>query len=271
MVVALNRSQRITSSRRCLLGITLLLGALTAVGAAPVEVDPLKSPSWESMASQLLHNETVVFDEHVVVVAPTSAEDSLNVPVSISIQNLNDIEQVVVFSDLNPIPKILTFKPVQAMPYLEFRFKVQQSTPIRAAARTKDGVWHVGGQWIDAAGGGCTTASVGMSSDNWTDTLGQVSAKRWNHTADDVERLRLQIMHPMDTGLAPGIPAFHLTQLDLLDGQNQPLMQMELFEPVQENPVLSFNLPHSSIQNASVFLRGTDNNGNRFYAEIQPE
>lgn len=245
----------------------MCLFALQPVNANPAK-DPLNSPAWDTMAKLLLNNEPVVFDDHVKVTAPVSAEDSMNVPVSVSITGLNQIDTVVVFSDLNPIPKILTFNPVHADPYLAFRLKVQQSTPVRAAVKTRDGVWHVGGQWIDAAGGGCTTASVGMTSGNWTDTLGKVTAKRWRHDTDQSERLRLKIMHPMDTGLAPGIPAFHITNLDLVDTDGKPLIKMELFEPVNENPVLSFNFSKSLIQDQSIRLIGKDNNGNRFYSEI---
>lgn len=241
------------------------------VMAAPVpsrteQPDPLGSPAWITMVRMVLHQEPVVFDDRVKVTAPISAEDSMHVPVSIQVEGIADIQDIVVFSDLNPIPKILSFKPTGVDPYLAFRFKVQQSTPVRAAVKTRDGVWHVGGQWIDAAGGGCTTASVGMASGNWTDTLGQVTAKRWPQTSHASERLRFKIMHPMDTGLAPGIPAFYITDLSLSDANGNTLASLKLYEPVNENPVLSLNLSDGSA--TPIQLEGRDNNGNRFHAEI---
>ena len=42
-----------------------------------------------------------------------------------------------VYADLNPIVKVLQFYPDKAKPYLAFRVKLQQSRPIRAAARTR--------------------------------------------------------------------------------------------------------------------------------------
>lgn len=249
----------------CLGFMSLLFPALAA---NPLPVDPLNSPSWGTMAKQLLGNDPIVFDDRVNVLAPASAEDSMNVPVSVSVKGLDHIEQILVFSDLNPIPKILVFRPIKSDAYLAFRFKVQQSTPIRAAVQTTDKVWHVGGRWIDAAGGGCTSPSVGMTSGNWTNTLGQVSAKRWLDPSTHSERVRMKIMHPMDTGLAPGIPAFHITNLDLLDQKTQPIAQLELFEPVSENPVLSFDIHRPQASNSPILISGRDNNGNRFHAEI---
>ena len=40
----------------------------------------------------------------------------------------------------------------------------------------------------------------------------------------------------MDTGLAPGIPAFYLESLAVRDGDARDLGQIDLFEPVSENP-----------------------------------
>jgi sulfur-oxidizing protein SoxY len=36
------------------------------------------------------------------------------------------------------------------------------------------------------------------------------------------ERIRLRIIHPIDTGLAAGIPAFFLQDLDLTDDKGKP-------------------------------------------------
>ena len=43
--------------------------------------------------------------------------------------------------------------------------------PVRAAARTADGVWRIGGAWITATGGGCTLPSIGSGSPEWQERL----------------------------------------------------------------------------------------------------
>jgi sulfur-oxidizing protein SoxY len=74
-------------------------------------------------------------------------------------------------------------------------------------------------------------------------------------------------MHPMDTGLVGGIPAFYVNRLSLHDGASRELVRIHTFEPVSENPVFSFDfarLPPGPLQ-----LVGTDNNGNRISGSVE--
>lgn len=232
-------------------------------GAGPA--DPLNSPSWNFIRARFFKDESIVFDERVRVFAPKSAEDPLDVPVMIEAAGLDDVEEVVVIADLNPIQKILSLKPKHAAPGLSFRFKVEQSTPIRAAMRTKDGVWHFGGTWLSAAGGGCTTPSGG-SSGLWQGHLGELNARLWPRENIGGERLRLRVIHPMDTGLASGIPAFYIDRITVRDERGLELATLNTYEPIAENPVISLDLKHEG----PVRIEGHDIQGNIFGAEIRP-
>ncbi len=234
-------------------------GCLAAAGD-----DPLQSPQWTELRRTYLGASPVVFDPRVKVSGPQVAEDSMNVPVGVRIDGLEGVSRVIVIADLNPIVKVLEFQPRGALPALHFRMKLQQGSPIRAMAQTADGTWHVGGIWIDAAGGGCTAPSVGRSAANWTETLGQVQARIWQ--GEQQSRIKLNIMHPMDTGLAPGIPAFYIERLSLRDGADREWMALDTFEPVSENPVFSFDFP--GVPPAGLTLVGRDNNGNRINAKV---
>ncbi|MGR8920496.1 MAG: quinoprotein dehydrogenase-associated SoxYZ-like carrier [Gammaproteobacteria bacterium] len=241
--------------------LCILLALLSALAASADPNDPLASPQWEFMHETILGGEPYVFDNRVVVLTPASAEDALNVPVSFRVENLGPVERVVVFADLNPIHKVLVYHPHNARAALGFRLKIEQGTPIRAAALTPDGVWHVGGAYVDAAGGGCTAPSYGRTSGTWYETLGQVRHRRWaDEGLDAVERLRLQVMHPMDTGLAEGIPAFYIERLELAGEDGAPYATLELFEPVSENPYFTFDLNSGG---RPLTLSGRDLNGNR--------
>lgn len=248
---------------RVLIACACMAGT-TAWGAAAD--DPLKSANWDELRQRYFGSSTVVFDDRVTVTAPPRAEDSMNVPVGVNAEALGEVEEVVVIADHNPIVKVLQFRPIAARASLSFRVKLQQATPIRAAARTRDGVWHVGGMWVEAAGGGCTAPSVGRSNGNWTDTLGQVQARMWNPA--DAGRLRFRVMHPMDTGLAPGIPAFYIEKLSLADAAGAEFMHIEIFEPVSENPVFSFDFLPGRAPRLPLTLSGVDNNGNRIRAQV---
>lgn len=233
-----------------------------ALGAAGD--DPLQSPQWTDLKQRYLGAAKVVFDARVVVSGPKLAEDSMNVPVSVKIQGLPDVRRVVVIADLNPIVKVLEFSSKGASPALHFRMKLQQGSPVRAMAETADGVWHVGGIWIEATGGGCTAPSVGRSAANWTETLGQVQSRIWQ--GEQQSRVKLNIMHPMDTGLAPGIPAFYIERLSLRDASGREWMSLDTFEPVSENPVFSFDFAGSPPPGLT--LVGRDNNGNKINARV---
>ncbi len=242
----------------------LALGLTGGVHGA--DADPLNSARWPDIQRQYVNDAPVVFDPRVEVLAPAVAEDSMNVPVTVKLKGLPDVKRVLVIADYNPIVKILDYQPLLARPGLSFRIKLQQASPIRALVQTGDGSWHAGGAWVDAAGGGCTAPSTGRSAPDWARTLNQVQAKVWHDGQN--QRLRLRIMHPMDTGLAPGIPAFHIENLAVEDALGQPLLTLEIFEPVSENPVFSFDLPDTG--EALLRVVGRDNNGNRIDAKVQP-
>ena len=229
-------------------------------------LDPLRSPLWSGMKARFFDpGARVVFDQRVQVRMPAAAEDSLNVPVEVAVEGIAPVARVLLFADLNPIPKILEFEPLSVRPWLAFRFKVEQATPVRAAVLDGDGVWHVGGAWISAAGGGCTMPSVGTGNPVWQERIGEVAARLWPRN-EGGSRLRFRVIHPMDTGLAAGIPVFHLDDLAVLDDVGTPLAKLTLFEPVSENPVISLELPVAG----PVRLQGRDTQGNAVSAQVMP-
>ncbi|TCO83393.1 sulfur-oxidizing protein SoxY [Plasticicumulans lactativorans] len=245
---------------RGVLAAALLLPATLAC-AAPAP-DPLRSTQWPAMQHALLHDEPVVFDARVEVLLPPGAEDSLQVPVAARWPALADVRRVLAFVDFNPIPRVLEYRPHRAGPFLGFRVRVQQATPIRVAVQTGDGVWHVGGAWVDAAGGGCTLPPAHRATLADAD-LGRVEARRWP-LHDGGQRLKLRIEHPNDTGLVAGIPAFFVERLSVYDEAGAELAVLDTFEPLAENPVLTLE-PAAA---GPLVVRGRDNAGNAIAARV---
>ena len=240
--------------------------ALASAPAHSAQVDPLDSPRWEDMRKAFFEGATVVFDDRVKVAGPSVAEDSLNVPVTVDASAVPGVEELIVFADFNPIVKALRFEPGAAQPRLGFRIKLQQSSPVRAAARTADGVWRVGGAWVTATGGGCTLPSVASGSPEWQERLNEVNGKLWPRL-DGGERLRMRIIHPMDTGLAAGIPAFHIEDIVITDAEGHTLSRIQPLEPVAENPSFTLDL-RAPAPGARLHIAGRDNNGNRIDAWV---
>jgi sulfur-oxidizing protein SoxY len=251
-------------------------GTKVAGATDPFEGDPFKSFQWPELRKEFLGaGARTRFDARVRVLGPAFAEDPMNVPITVS-ADLPGVQRLIVLVDRNPIRKVLELQPVAALPAVSLRFKLEQASPVRALALTADGLWHVGGTLVDSAGGGCTVAGGARADANWTQTLGQVSGRIYPSTAssasgterhgDSAARLRLRIMHPMDTGLVGGIPAFYISKLAVLDAAGHELLRIQTFEPVSENPVLSFEFNKAPV--GPLRIVGVDNNGNRIDTRI---
>jgi len=242
---------------RMLLFVVSVIASPALAGDLPA--DPLRSVMWDDMVERFLPG-TVVFDDRVKVMVPNNAEDQFFVPVTVDAQAIDDVQEIVVLADLNPIPKVLSFRPDHAAPFIGMRIKVEQSTPVRAAVRTSDGVWHVGGSIVDAAGGGCSAPAQQYTNANWAQTLGQTRATVRREDAETA-RVSLRIRHPMDTGLADGIPAFYLSHLAVTADGSRSIGSIESYEPVSENPTFTLKAKVSADQ-ASLAFNGRDNEGN---------
>ena len=265
-----------------LYALALALGTSGSV-QAQTGGDPFGSIQWPDLQREFFGAGRVVFDNRVQVHGPAFAEDPMNVPITVSADGLADVEVITVIVDRNPIRKVLEYFPLEMLPRVSFRFKLEQASPVRAAAKTRDGVWHVGGVLVDSSGGGCTAATETRRDASWSRSLGDVSARVFPHSApagtgvgtgvgtattgEKATRLRLRVMHPMDTGLVSGIPAFYVNRLSLRDAAGRELMRVNAFEPVSENPIFSFDF--SGQPKGALHLVGTDNNGNRIDGLIE--
>ena len=248
---------------------TALPLAAAAAAPEPFDGDPFKSFQWPELKKEFLPaGARVQFDARVRVLGPAFAEDPMNVPITVS-ADLPGVQRLIVLVDRNPIRKVLELQPLAAQPAVSFRFKLEQASPVRALALTADGLWHVGGTWVDSSGGGCTVAGATRADGSWTQTLGQVSGRVFASGlpgGDSAARLRVRIMHPMDTGLVNGIPAFYVSKLSVRDGQDRELLRIQTFEPVSENPVFSFDFARPPV--GPLRIVGVDNNGNRIDSRI---
>lgn len=242
----------------------LLLGASVsnALLAAELPPDPFESVMWKQMAERYFPGEKVVFDSRVIVSAPGSAENQFHVPITVDATALDNVEEIVAVADLNPIPHILTVRPIKALSFVGFRVKLQQGTPIHVGARTSDGVWHMGGAYVDAAGGGCTAPAMAHGQSNWMKTLGKTRALTRRESALNA-RMTIRMRHPMDTGLAAGIPAFFMNKITVKDEAGNAVAELDLYEPVSENPTVTIK-PKVGQKEETLQVSARDNEGNEF-------
>ncbi len=232
--------------------------------------DPQGSMQWPTLRRQYLGDAPMRFTDAVVVRGPAFADDAMNVPLLVNARALDGVgggvARIQVVVDRNPVREVLTLEPGKALPMLACRIRMEQASPVRAFVQTRDGHWHVGSTWVKAAGGGCTVPGLTRADGSWAQTLNQVQAKLFNNPIEGSRRLRLRVMHPMDTGLVAGVPAFHIERLQMLDGLGEVWWTLHLHEPVSENPILTLELPPLGGQGFRVV--GRDNNGNRIDAGV---
>ena len=257
----------------------LLVGGLLACGGAVVRAgevdqtggDPLGSMQWPGLRQQYLGDAPMGFSAEVRISGPDFADDAMNVPLLLDVRGLmhkaGGIELIRVVVDRNPVQHVLDFAPMKALPMLAFRIRMEQASPVRALVKTRDGRWHVGSTWVQAAGGGCTVPGATRADGSWSRTLNQVQTRFFNNVIEGSKRLRVRIMHPMDTGLVAGTPAFYIEDLQLVDGSGAVWWRLMPHEPVSENPILTFELPADLP--AQLTLRGRDNNGNTIEAGVR--
>lgn len=255
--------------------LVMAMGLSLAHAADQTGGDPLGSMQWPVLRQEFFGPAAakVQFDARVRVLGPRFAEDPMNVPIAIDATELTaaglQVVKMVVVVDRNPIRKVLEFVPGQVQPKLSFRFKLEQASPVRVGVLDQAGVWHIGSAQVDAAGGGCTVPGASRADGSWSKTLNLVQARYFSDVLDPSSaRLRLRIMHPMDTGLVAGIPSFHVERVQLEDAEGRAWMRLLVHEPVSENPTFSLDLKGKPT--IPLKLTGRDNNGNLLFAEVNP-
>lgn len=232
-----------------------LLAAPVAAFAEPPPADPLGSPMWEYHAGKLFGAAPVVFDDRVRVDLPMLTENQHVLPVTVDARALGDVVRIVIFADLNPIPVAIDYEPLAAQAFVATRIKLDQRTPVRAAVLTADGVWHVAGAWVDAAGGGCSAPPLSRVRGDWADHLGELRGAVWS--GSEATRVRLSLRHPMDTGLVENIPAYNIDALTVSDADGRALARMTVHGAVSEDPAFTLLLAPGLVGGLAVAARDT--------------
>lgn len=221
--------------------------------------DPLHSPLWAMHAERLFAGERVEFDQRVILEIPMIAENQHVFPVTIDARALPHVRRMIVLADLDPYPVAVDFTPGTAAPWLSARIKLDQRTPVRVAAQTADGVWHVSGSWVDAAGGGCSAPPASRARGDWAEHLGELRGALYPGAM--ATRLRFSVRHPMDTGLVENIPAYNIETVTASQ-EGQEVARLTVAGSVSEDPAFTLLLPATAT--APVALALHDSNGRDF-------
>jgi sulfur-oxidizing protein SoxY len=232
--------------RRGLAILTACTALLVATGAAHAgDYDPMRSALWADMHSEFLGDGPVKYDYQVRLIIPRTVEDAFSVPVVVELsERVQPVQEVVVIAENNPIQTAARMFPRRAIRSVGMNIRLEQSTPVRAAARDADGVWHVASVRVEVMNpGGCTAAGGAGSAEN---PLGTIAMKRFRRP-QSATRLKVRITHPMDTGLvtdADGavVPAYYVDTVTLSDTAG-PIADLVTSAALATNPNFYFDLP----------------------------
>ncbi|QJU60110.1 quinoprotein dehydrogenase-associated SoxYZ-like carrier [Sphingomonas sp. AP4-R1] len=243
-----------------------LLALLFATGAqAAPPADPLGSPNWTALAQTFFGDDPVRFDPLLIVHFPAIAENQRQFPVQVDARALGQVKRILIFADLNPIPLAIDFAPgPHARPFIATRIKLDQRTPVRAAAQLADGSWAAAGGWIDAAGGGCSAPPVSRVRGDWAQHLGEVRGRAI--ATDGVARVQLSFRHPMDTGFVANIPTYNLETVTLSDRDGNEYGIVSLEASVSEDPALTLLV--DAAPGSVVAVTGRDTSGIEYDARL---
>ncbi len=250
-----------------------ILGLFAAIGlvlgmtqmAAAGSIDPNDSPLWQTMHQDFLYGDEAVFDDLVTVVMPVDIENSTDVPVAIRLSpDLGEVEEVALIAENNPIPLVARMYPHRQINMFGIKIRLEMSTPVRAAARTADGVWHVGSEWANVLTPGGCSAPIEFSEAGAGARLGEISFRTYARD-DGTDRLKMRIIHPMETGFAftpegDEIPAYFVERIELAD-ENGPIADLVTNAAVAPDPIFTID---TAGLNQSLQINARDSEGLQF-------
>ncbi len=139
-----------------------LAGAIVFSSAAAAQDDEAaRATRWNELAQEIFVGKQLQNgDAKISLEAPDRAFDAALVPITISVQNPEDVKSIYLVIDDNPAPVAahFTFGPAGDPQSLKLRVRVSQYTNIHAVEETKQGVLYETHRFVKASGG-CSAPS----------------------------------------------------------------------------------------------------------------
>ena len=226
--------------------------------------NPVASPTFDDILKEIINNEKYIFDDkNIKIKVPTFADNPIQVPIFVDAKAIKNAKRLIIFADLNPIPKIIDMDLKNLLALISLNIKVAQETPIRALVLDENNLWHIGSNNIKSFGGGCSVSSVRSSNTDFEKLLGKTKGNVFK--TDDVYRLKASIFHPMETGLVFGNSEFYINKI-IIKAEEKVLANILTYSAISENPRFIFE---TLIKSDDYKIEFTDIDGNEFSSDIK--
>lgn len=226
--------------------------------------NPVESPTFDDIIKEIIKNKKYIFDDiNIKINVPLFADNPIQVPILIDAKAIKNAKRLVVFADLNPIPKIIDMDLINLLPIISLNIKVAQETPIRALVLDDKNIWHIGSNNIKSFGGGCSVSSVSSSDTNFEKLLGKIKGNIFK--TQDGYRLKASIFHPMETGLVFGNSEFYINKITI-KADDTVLAKIDAYSSISENPRFIFE---TLVESKNYKIEFFDIDGNTFSTDIK--
>jgi sulfur-oxidizing protein SoxY len=249
--------------KSALLALLLACTCSTGVAGRRAGADPLDSPRWGDMRKEMFPASAGGVRRAGQGDRPLTAENAMNVPVSVDASALPGVGSARL-RRLQPHRAHVRFEPTGASPASAFASSCSNPPGARRGPDRRRPL--ACGRHLGEHGGRRLHLPDRRRLAQWQKRLGEVSSRVWAAQGRG-ERIRLRIIHPIDTGLAAGIPAFFLQDLDLTDDKASPDAHRGLRAHRRE-PGVHRRHPVARAS-AGYRVSGRDNNGNAISAVIE--
>ena len=226
--------------------------------------NPVESPTFDDILKEIIKDDKYIFDDkNINVQVPLFADNPVQVPIFVDAKAIKNVKRMVIFTDLNPISKVIDMDLQNLLPIVSLNIKVAQETPIRALVLDDKGLWHIGSNNIKSFGGGCSVSSVSSTDTNFDKLLGKVKGNVFK-TPDSI-RLKASIFHPMETGLVFGNSEFYINKITI-KADDKVLALVDAYSTISENPRFIFE---TLLQSEDYKIEFFDIDGNEFKMDIK--
>ena len=226
--------------------------------------NPVESPTFDDILKEIIKDDKYIFDDkNINIQVPLFADNPVQVPIFVDAKAIKNAKRMVIFTDLNPISKVIDMDLQNLLPIVSLNIKVAQETPIRALVLDDKGLWHIGSNNIKSFGGGCSVSSVSSSDTNFDKLLGKVKGNVFK-TQDSI-RLKASIFHPMETGLVFGNSEFYINKITI-KADDKVLALVDAYSTISENPRFIFE---TLVESKDYKIEFFDIDGNEFKMDIK--
>lgn len=218
---------------------------------------------WPAIVEAFFNGREVIEDQQTFeVIAPTQAEDSALVPISVRFPANHGVVKWYLFVDANPIMLTLTtHMPDTEAPFaLNTRIRLDANSQVRVVTEQNNGRLSVHSVAIKTPGGGCGGA-VSQDEAHLRAEAGKMKLRQ----VEDKQAITLQIKHPMRTGFERTVHGYYAKAwyIQSIEWQQstQATIIMQLGPGISANPYFMLEYP---LDISTLSIQAKDNEGQQF-------